>query len=349
MENAGGPIREASSSPAAGRSRMPGAVTPELLAKLSGLGVKARTIVEGFVAGLHRSPHHGFSVEFAEHREYTPGDDLRYVDWKVFAKSDRFFLKQFEEETNFACHVVLDISESMRYRSEWAEVTKLEYGTYLAAALGFLILRQQDGVGLMTFDDSLCDRLRPSSQSSHLEQYLAVLERLDASRAMSVEDLSAVSDESGSDVRGSEEVEAGSLALVLRDVSRHVRRRGLIVLISDLFDDPDSVLRGLKHLRHQRHDVIVLQVIDRAEREFPFEEPTLFHGLEGTGERRLEPRGLRDAYCREFESAQRTLHRGIRNLGMDCLMVQTDEPLDGVLSRVLKRRSGMSGLRNGRG
>lgn len=314
--------------------RLPGAVTPEMLARLAGLGVKARTIVEGFVAGLHRSPHHGFSVEFAEHREYTPGDDLRYVDWKVFAKSDRFFLKQFEEETNFACHVLLDVSDSMRYRSEWATVSKLEYGTYLAAALGYLILRQQDGIGLITFDDEVRDRLRPSSQPSHLEQFLALLERQEPERLVTVESLAGASGEGSA-----ETTESGTLAGVLRDVSQHVRRRGLIVLISDLYDDPEGVLRGLKHLRHQRHDVIVLQVIDPAERDFPFEEPTLFHGLERTGLRRLDPRALREAYRREFESAVHVLHRGIRNLSMDCVLVQTNDPLDGALLRILKRRS----------
>ncbi len=312
------------------RRKLPSAVTPEMLAKLSGLGVKARRIVEGFVSGLHRSPHHGFSVEFAEHREYTPGDDLRYVDWKVFAKSDRFFLKQFEEETNFACHVLLDVSESMRYRSEWAAVSKLEYAVFLAAALGYLVLKQQDGIGLMTFDDALRERLPPSSQSSHLEQFLVMLERQQPQRVMTVEDVT------GGEARS--EADVGAIAGVLRKVAQHVKRRGLLVVISDLFDDPESILRGLKQLKHQRHDVIVLQVIDRAEQEFPFEDPTLFHGLEGMGDRHLEPRALREAYRREFHTAQHTLQRGIHQLGMTSLCARTDEPLDSVLWRVLKRR-----------
>lgn len=313
------------------RVRMPAAVTPELLAKLSGLGVKARTIVEGFVAGLHRSPHHGFSVEFAEHREYSPGDDLRYVDWKVFAKSDRYYLKQFEEETNFACHVLLDVSESMRYQSELASVPKLEYAVYLAAALGYLVLKQQDGIGLMTFDEALRDRLPPSSQSSHLEQFLSVLERQQPQRVISLEDLT--------NREGDLDSDTGAIADALQQVAQYIRRRGIVVLISDLFDDPESILRALKRFQHQRHDVIVLQVIDRAEEEFPFEDPTLFHGLEGSGDRQLEPRALRDAYRREFQSAQRTLERGIRDLSMTCLSVRTDEALDGVLWRVLKRRN----------
>ncbi|MBX3437172.1 MAG: DUF58 domain-containing protein [Planctomycetaceae bacterium] len=315
------------------RRRLPGAVTPELLSRLSGLGVKARAIVEGFVTGLHRSPHHGFSIEFAEHREYSPGDDLKYVDWKVFAKSDRYYLKQFEEETNFACHVLLDVSDSMRYRSERASMTKLEYGTDLAAALGYLILRQQDGVGLTTFDELIRDRLPPASQPSHLDPYLALLERQQPSRELSVEDVATAAPSVDRPHAGEE-----GLAGVLRDVALHTRRRGLVVLFSDLFENPEQVLRGLKHLRHQKHDVIVVQVIDRAEREFPFDEPTQFFGLEGTGERRLEPRGIREAYCREFETALRTLQRGVRNLGMDCLLVMTDEPLDVSLSRILKRQ-----------
>ena len=316
------------------RRQLPSAVTPELLAKLSGLGIKARTIVEGFVAGLHRSPQHGFSVEFAEHREYTPGDDLRYVDWKVFAKSDRFFLKQFEEETNFACHVLLDVSESMRYRSEWAVFSKLEYGVNLAAAIGYLVLKQQDGIGVITFDHAPRDRLPPSSQASHLDQYLAVLERQQPERVISLEDLTT--NESHPDENNG----SNAMADVFRRVAQHVRRRGLVVLISDLFDDPDSLLRGLKHLKHQRHDVIVLQVIDRAEEEFPFENPTLFHGLEGTGDRQLEPRALRDAYRKEFASARRALQRGVHQLGMTFLCVRTDDPLDGAMFRILKRQEG---------
>ncbi|MGD9858335.1 MAG: DUF58 domain-containing protein, partial [Planctomycetaceae bacterium] len=191
---------------------------------------------------------------------------------------------------------------------------------------------------------------------SHLEPYLALLERQEPSRVMTVEDVATVRGERGVSTprfrdrttpeRGTH-VPRSPDADILREISQYIRRRGLIVLISDLFDDPDSVLRGLKHLRHQRHDVIVLQVIDRAEREFPFEEPTLFYGLEGMGQRQLEPRRIREAYCREFESALRTLQRGIRNLGMDCLLAHTDDPLDGVLSRVLTRRSA-PGRRSGR-
>ena len=312
--------------------RLPGTVTPELIARLAGLEVRARTIVEGVVAGLHRSPQHGFSVEFAEHREYLPGDDLRYVDWKVYGKSDRIFLKQYEEETNFACHLLLDVSDSMRYRSEpqvdhsGAGLSKLEYAVNLAAALAYLITRQQDAVGLMTFADRIDGQLAPSSRGAHLGQVFRRMEETEPQRLLSF-------DEAGGDHMESEA--DGVIERVLVDASQRVRRRGLVIVISDLFDEPESLLRGFKRLKHGRHDVRVLQVIDRAEEEFPFEDPTHFRGLEQTGDRRVEPRGLQQAYRREFARFLKAVQVGVRGLGMDIVTARTDEPLDGVLRRLL--------------
>lgn len=311
--------------------RLPCAVTPELIARIAGMDVRARTIVEGYVAGLHRSPHHGFSVEFAEHREYLPGDDLRYVDWKVFGKSDRIFLKQYEEETNFACHLLVDVSDSMRYRSDSASLSKLEYAVSLAAALGYLITRQQDAVALLTFAESIAAQLAPSARATHLGQLFRRLEETEPGRVLTFDDLAS------GDAEGGREAD-GVLEKVLVDASMRMRRRGLVIVISDLFDDPASVLRGFKRLKHGRHDVRVLQVIDRAEEEFPFDEPTHFRGLEHSGERRVEPRGLQTAYRAEFASFLKSIHVGIRTLGMDIVTVRTDEPLDGALRRLLARR-----------
>lgn len=314
--------------------RLPGAVTPELIARLAGLDVRARTIVEGFVAGLHRSPHHGFSVEFAEHREYLPGDDLRYVDWKVYGKSDRIFLKQYEEETNFACHLLLDVSDSMRYRAPslperpGAVLSKLEYAVSLAAAIGYLITRQQDAVGLMTFGESIEGQLAPSSRGAHLGELFRRLDETDPARVLSFEDAQGAA--------GEGEIEAdGLIERVLFEASQRMRRRGLVIVLSDLFDEPASLLRGFKRLKHGRHDVRVLQIIDRAEEDFPFDDPTYFRGLEHSGERRIEPRALQQAYREEFDRFLKAVQAGVRGLGMQIVTVRTDEPLDGALRRLL--------------
>lgn len=287
---------------------------PETLARLAGLELQARQIVEGYVAGLHQSPYHGFSIEFAEHREYVAGDDLRYVDWKVFGKTDRFYLKQYEEETNFSCHVLLDTSESMVYQSEQAKVTKLQYAQFVAAALSYLILRQQDAVGLATYDNGVRHFIRPSSQPSHLKQLCHVMEQSSA---------------------------AGDSAMgpIFHDLAERIKRRGLILIISDLFDHVEDILMGLKHLRHKRHEVIVLQVVDPAEQDFPFRDPTLFKGLEHWPEMMTDPRSLRAAYQQEFETFLKDLRRGCREMRIDHLLLRTDASLDIALSSFLASRA----------
>lgn len=287
---------------------------PQTLAKLQGLDFQARLIVEGYVSGLHKSPYHGFSIEFAEHREYVSGDDLRYVDWKVFGKSDRFYLKQYEEETNFACYILLDTSESMRYQSPGAPCSKLQYAQYVAAALSYLILQQQDSVGLATFDKQLTHFIRASSHPSHFKQLCHVM------------DQSPATGETG-------------LGPIFHDLAERIRKRGLIVILSDLFDDIPSIQLGLKHLRHRRHDVLVLQVVDPAEQDFPFQDPTLFKGLEGLPEQLTDPRSLRAAYCQEFESFLQECRRSCHDLHMDYTLLRTDTMLDVALRMFLQGRS----------
>jgi len=287
---------------------------PETLAELQGLELKARLIVEGYVSGLHKSPYHGFSIEFAEHREYVPGDDLRYVDWKVFGKRDRYYLKQYEEETNFACYFLLDTSESMRYRSEKAAVSKLGYAQYVCAALSYLILRQQDAVGLATYDNAVRHFVRAGSHPSHLKQVCHVM------------DIAGAKGET-------------SMGPIFHDLAERIQKRGMIVILSDLFDDVSSLMLGLKHLRHRRHEVLVLQVIDAAEQDFPFQDPTLFKGLEGLPEQLTEPRTLRAAYRREFENFLIDLRRGCRDLHMDYALLRTDQPLDVALRAFLTGRA----------
>ena len=288
---------------------------PETLAQLEGLELQARQIVEGFVAGLHQSPYHGFSIEFAEHREYAPGDDLRYVDWKVFAKTDRFYLKQYEEETNFSCHVLLDTSESMLYQSETAAVTKLHYAQFVAAALSYLVLRQQDAVGLATYDNGIRNFVRASSQPSHLKQLCHTMEE--------------------SPAQGE-----SAMGIIFDDLAERIKKRGLILIISDLFDNVDEILMGLKHFRHKRHEVVVMQVIDPAEQDFPFRDPTLFKGLENWPEMMTDPRSLKAAYQTEFESFLMAIRRGCRDMRMDHILLRTDTPLDIALSAFLASRAG---------
>jgi uncharacterized protein (DUF58 family) len=270
-------------------------------------------VVEGYVAGLHASPYHGFSVEFAEHREYVPGDDIRHVDWKVWSKTDKFYLKQYEEETNLLTYLLLDTSESMAYASG-QNVTKLQYAQFIAAALGYLVLQQQDSVGLATFDSGVGRYLRPSGQPSHLKELLHVMDAVPAG---------AKSD----------------MGAVFHDLAERFKKRGVVVVLSDFFDDPARVLAGLKHLRHRRHEVIVFHILDPAEVDFPFRETTLFKGLEGLPEILTEPYSLRKAYREELAAFLDELKKGCRMIDIDYVPLRTDQDLDGPLSTYLASRS----------
>lgn len=287
---------------------------PQTLARLDGLDLKARLIVEGFVSGLHRSPYHGFSVEFAEYREYVQGDDLRYVDWKVFGRSDRYYLKQYEEETNFACTLLLDTSQSMNYRSDSASMSKLEYAKHAAAAIAYLTIQQQDAAGLVTYSDSVHDFLRPSSQPSHLRQLLHMMDQTETAGET-------------------------SLGAVLHELAERIHKRGLVIIFSDLFDDPQELLMGLKHFRHRRHDVSVIQVIDPAEQDFPFDDPTLFKGMEESTETMTESRSIAKAYRAEFASFLGETANACRSLEMDYHLIRTDQPLNVALMSFLQSRA----------
>jgi uncharacterized protein (DUF58 family) len=286
---------------------------PQTLAKLKGLRLQARHIVEGFVAGLHRSPHRGFSIEFAEHREYVPGDDLRYLDWKVFGRTDKFYLKQFEDETNLICYLVLDASESMAYQSTPAGLSKLDYAKCLAAALSWLVLQQQDAVGLATFDRSVRRQVSPAGNTGHLSNIVQVLE----------------------ETRAEGETGAGR---IFHELAERFRARGVVIILSDLFDDTESLLAGLKHFRHRRHDVVILHILDRAELEFPFDEPTRFRGLELLPDVPADPRSLRSAYLAEFRGFLDAVQRGCREWSMHYCQVTSDQPVDEALTRVLASR-----------
>ena len=286
---------------------------PRTLAQIEGLQLRAAKIVEGYVAGLHRSPYHGFSVEFAEHREYVPGDDLRYVDWKVFGKSDRIYLKQYEEETNLIAYLVLDVSESMQYQSEGAALSKLAYAQAAAASLAYLVLRQQDSVSLATFDESVRQYLRPSASPANFKQLLAVMQETEA-------------------------IGKTNTGPIFHELAERLTRRGVVIILSDLFDDPEAIVAGLKHLRHRRHDVIVMHILDPAEVDFPFERATLFKGLEQLGDLLAEPAQLRRAYREVVEQFTHTLRTGCLSMEADYVQIRTDESLGQVLSHYLSHR-----------
>lgn len=286
---------------------------PRTLAKLKGLKLRAQRIVEGYVAGLHRSPYRGFSIEFAEHREYAPGDDLRYLDWKVFGRTDKFYLKQFEDETNLIGYLVLDVSESMRYKGPDSPLSKIEYAQCLAASLCWLILQQQDAVGLVTFDDRVRAHLPPSSNVAHLGQLLDVLESTSSKSKTAT-------------------------GPIFHELAEKWKKRGVVVVISDLFDNVTSLLAGLKHFRHCRHDVIILHVLDAAELDFPFTQPTLFRGLEGQSDLAADPRALRHAYLNEINGFLQAIKQGCREREMDYRQIRTDQALDTALAAFLTRR-----------
>ena len=285
-----------------------------IISRVSKIDLRARMVVEGYVSGLHKSPFKGFSVEFAEHREYVPGDDLRYLDWKVFGKSDRYYVKRYEEETNLVCSLILDVSESMDFGTgDW---TKAQYANTIAAALAYLVIKQHDSVRLVTFDEDVRDSVPPGSHEGHLRKIFRLIEN------------------GGS---------AGktNIGRVLRRAAEKVRRRGLVVVISDLVGDVDEVLSGLRMLRSRSHDVIVFHVLDPAEIEFPFDDMTLFEGLEGHPDLLADPKSLRQAYLEHVAEFRRKLRAGGLAHRIDVVEMNTNTPLDVALNSYLARRAAM--------
>jgi uncharacterized protein (DUF58 family) len=284
---------------------------PALIARIGSMELRARTIVEGFLSGLHRSPFKGFSVEFAEYRQYMPGDDLSTIDWKVYARTDRHYVKKFEEETNLDCHVLLDVSRSMGYGSQG--VTKLEYGAYLAASLGYLMNRQRDRVGFMAFDDRLVSTLPASARAGHMRALMVALDRLQLG-------------------------ERSDVSKPLHLLAEMLGRRGMVILISDLLDDPAEVVRGLRHLRFKGTDVIVFHVLDKDELTFPFERATRFRDLETHDEVMAVPALVRDQYLKEVADLIAVYTRELRTMGVDYQLLDTSKPLDFALLGYLSAR-----------
>jgi uncharacterized protein (DUF58 family) len=286
---------------------------PEALSRIKNLGLAARLVVEGFFAGMHRSPHQGFSVEFAEHREYTPGVDPRHIDWRVFGRRDKLYVKRYEEETSLRCHLVLDKSASMGYRSEAVRLTKLEYASYLAASLAYLMAFQHDAVGLISHDTQVRDRVPPRQGTGHLK---ILLERLEGTHP---------GGETG-------------LSETLHQLAETIKRRALVVVLSDLLDDPQRVVAALKHFRHKKHEVIVFHVLDPAELTFPFDDASRVEDLE-TGRAVVgDPRAFQKAYREEVTAFLEVLRAGCRAARIDYVLAETRQPFGDFLGAYLARR-----------
>lgn len=288
---------------------------PKVLSKITRLDLQARLVVEGFISGLHRSPFHGFSVEFATHREYTPGDDIKHIDWKVQAKTDRYYIKQYEEETNLKATFLVDASESMRYKSDrGGSMTKYEYAAAVAASLGFLLLQQQDAVGLAVFDEDLRTYLPASANPNQIKPFV---------HAMDINEPKAKT----------------SLEHICHSVAEKISRRGLVCLVSDLFGDVEGLVRGLQHFRHYGHEVVVLHVMDRDELDFPFQGNTMFRGLEEMGNLTIEPRALRQGYLDAVDEFCREVKRKCVASQIDYKLISTADHLDAALLAFLAART----------
>lgn len=295
-------------------------LTPDQLMRLSGLELQARAIVEGAMSGQHRSPARGVSVEFAEHRQYAPGDDLRHVDWKVFGRRDRFYVRQYEMESDLVCHLLVDTTESMSYRSEQSVVSKLDYARWLAAAMGFVVTQQQDLISFSTLDQSLKMRVPPGGRMAHWHNVVQELSKLE------VTPLTGTPAETPFETS-------------LEQFTEMTQRRSVVVVISDCLRPLDEVLAGMQALRSRKHDVLLLHVFDPAELEFPFEGPVLFQGLEALGEQLVETRSLQVAYQAEVQTFCAALERGCRDLNADYSRVLTNEPVDLALRRCFLERA----------
>ncbi len=287
-------------------------LSPEVVSRISRLDLVARFVVEGFITGLHRSPYHGFSAEFSEHRQYMAGDSLRHLDWKVYARSDRMYVKRFEEETNLKAHIILDTSGSMGYR-ERGSLTKLRYGSVIAGALTLLMLRQRDSVGLVTFSDSLKRYVPPRSVQSQISEILAALSSCEPD---------------GRTVTGD----------VLHLMAERMSARGLVILISDLAVEPEPLLRGLRHFRHNGHEVLVLHVVDPMELDFDYDGEVRFTDMETGSTVMTQPALIRGRYRDLHEEKLRSMIRAMHEISVDYARFTTDMQFDRALSEYLAKR-----------
>jgi uncharacterized protein (DUF58 family) len=285
---------------------------PDTLQKIGSLELFAREVVEGIRIGMHKSPLRGFSTEFANHRQYVPGDPIRHVDWRVFARTERYYIKQYEAETDFTAHLLLDASSSMHYRS--GKQSKLEYAKYLAASLAYLIVSQRDSAGLAVFDSELRRYVEPSASMTIIANIATELEKV-------------------------EPVPRTNIAGLLHEFAGRIKRRGFIILISDLLDNVDDFVKGLDHLRYQGHNVIVFQTLDPFELTFPFGGSVKFKGLEDAGQLLTRPQRIREAYLGELAKLLEKIKGACSRTGVDYRLVDTSKPVDVVISSYLMARN----------
>jgi len=284
---------------------------PATIARIARLDLRARQVVEGFITGMHKSPFFGHSVEFVQHRDYVAGDDIRHLDWKVLAKTDRYYIKQFEAETNLRCTLVVDVSESMRYGR--GAMTKYEYACTIAACLAYLLLRQQDSAGLVTFDEDVRHILPARAAQNHLD---AIIKAMDVSRPREKTDMERI----------------------FRRVAESTPARGMIVIISDFLADREPIFKGIEMLRHRKHDVLAFHVLDDDELEFNFAGTTRFEGMEEMPNLVCDPRALRDGYLEALDDYLVEVRRGLTRIGVDYTQVKTSDYLDAVLTKFLSHR-----------
>ncbi len=292
-------------------SPKPNFLDPESISRAEALGLHARHIVEGYMAGEHKSPYRGFAIEFAQHREYSHGDDLRHLDWKVLGRTDRYFVKQYEQETNYVAHLLLDGSESMTYAS--GALSKLHYGKMIAACLAYVILHQGDAVALGIFDSEMRDYAPRSDKKASLHNLLTRLAAFEGRQSTNV-------------------------SAILHDLARQVRRKGLVILISDCFDDEQRILEGIQHLRFGGHEVILFHTLDPYELEFPFQGMVEFHGLESQAILQTQPADLRRSYQRELAAFQQRLREGCERNQSHYVPVNTSHPLEEILGAYMAFR-----------
>jgi uncharacterized protein (DUF58 family) len=290
---------------------------PEALSRLKNLSLAARQVVEGYFAGMHKSPHKGFSIEFAEHREYTPGVDPRHIDWRVLGRRDKLYVKQYEEETCLRCYLLVDKSASMGYKSDGVPLNKLEYASYLAASLAYLMASQHDSAGLFTFDTAVRDRVPPRQGPGHLRVLMEKLEQTQPGGETTLSD-------------------------TFHELAESIKRRALVVVLSDLFDDPQQLLGALQHFRHKKHEVIVFQVLDPAEVTFPFDDITRIEDMENHREITSDPRAFRKAYLDELAKFLDAVRDGCRSARIDYTVAQTDQRFDLFLGTYLARRQALN-------
>ncbi len=289
---------------------------PQILQKISKMELVARQLMDGYVQGMHRSPHIGFALDFAQHRQYVPGDDVKRIDWRAFAKSERYYIKQYEVTTNLRCHLVLDASGSMAYQGPSDALSKFRYGQFVAACLSYIVLHQQDSVGLITFDNKVRTFIPPRSSPTQLLRIVRTLDETKPERE-------------------------SSIAPLLHEVAERIARRSMVVIISDLFDDAEALIQAMHHLRYKRHEVILMQTMANDELEFPFRKWSLFENLEDRADRlKLDPAMMRNIYLQNVANHLEKIREAVNKLRVSHLLLNTSKPFDEALMTFMAQRAG---------